>query len=202
MNNLNRAVTSDAKSLKSSATANRTAATATRKQENGMKCNIIHCLRVLSIFNKLFQKNLRFRDRSVKVIQYGCQMVSGYWGTQLPESVNIGLINLRRTTSNARKWFWLFKSVQHVIWLKDKSSLSCLQTHVQRFDYLEQIFLVLYYAYENKVLMSRLEVPGFSEEADEFGCNFTWFIGDVALTCSSFVTLFDNVYRSLICKLN
>lgn len=46
-----------------------------KKTENNS--SILHVLRVLSMFNKLFQKNLRFRDRSVKAIQYGCQMLSG-----------------------------------------------------------------------------------------------------------------------------
>jgi hypothetical protein len=104
--------------------------------------SVIHLLKVLSIFNKLFQKNLRFRDRSVKIIQYGCQMISGYFGPYLPPSVNSGISCLRREASNSRKWMWLLKSVQHVIWLYDKTFSENKLNRVQQYDYLEQIFLV------------------------------------------------------------
>ena len=104
---------------------------------------MIHFLRVFSVFNKLFARNLRFRDRSVKVIQYGCQMISGYFSEYLSPNANCGLINLRRAASNSRKWFWLLKSVQHVFWLQEKTFSSNALSLVGKYDYAEQIFLVI-----------------------------------------------------------
>jgi hypothetical protein len=36
---------------------------------------------ILKIWTKL-STHVRFRDRSVKVLQYGCQMLLGYYGSQ------------------------------------------------------------------------------------------------------------------------
>ena len=36
----------------------------------------------LSVWTKL-SSNTRVRDRSVKILQYGCQMLIGYYGSQL-----------------------------------------------------------------------------------------------------------------------
>ena len=112
------------------------------KTPSNSKIALIHCLRVLSVFNKLFQRNLRFRDRSVKVVQYGCQMLSGWCGGYFSPDVNEGLSILRRTASNSRKWFWLLKSVQHVFWLYHKTLSKDPLSIVEKYDYGEQIFLV------------------------------------------------------------
>ena len=142
---------------------------------------IFHVLRVLSTFQKLFVGTLRFRDRTVKVVQYGCQMITGFYGNQLSPELNTGLKNLRGATSNARKWFWFLKSIQHIIWVANNSSSKHTATLLQKIDYIEAIFLALYYGYENRILASRLKLPGFSEQADAYGTNLTWFISDFAL---------------------
>lgn len=49
----------------------------------------------------LMNQNLRVRDRIVKIIQYGCQMLVGYYGSTLNE-YNSKLANTRRNASNAR----------------------------------------------------------------------------------------------------
>jgi hypothetical protein len=103
---------------------------------------IIHCLRILSVFNKLFQRNLRFRDRSVKVVQYGCQMLNGWFTDYFSPEMNEGITILRRTASNSRKWMWFLKSVQHVFWLYHKTISKESMSIIEKYDYSEQIFLV------------------------------------------------------------
>ena len=42
--------------------------------------------RALDIWTKI-ASNVRLRDRIVKVIQYGCQMLIGYYGAKMSEEV-------------------------------------------------------------------------------------------------------------------
>ena len=159
------------------------------------KCvpGIYHCIRVLAIFNKLFVQNLRFRDRTVKILQYGCQCLSGYFSSYFSREFNIGLINARRAASTARKWFWLCKSGQHFIWLLNNSNEEVFSTLLGKIDYFEQIFLVAYYIYENLILGSRLKLPGFDAERDEYMTNLTWFLSDFPLLVSSVIRLHGNL---------
>ena len=161
---------------------------------------IFHVLRVLSTFQKLFVGTLRFRDRTVKVVQYGCQMLTGFYGSQMSPELNTGLNTLRGATSNARKWFWFLKSVQHFIWLANNSNAKNTMTMLQKIDYIEAIFLAVYYGYENRILASRLKLPGFSEKNDEYGTNLTWFIGDFALLVSTSFRLHSKLDEIRILK--
>lgn len=154
---------------------------------------IFHCLRVLAIFNKLFVKNLRFRDRTVKIVQYGSQCLSGYFSSYFSREVNIGLINTRRAASTARKWFWLVKMGQHLIWVLNNSNSKVVSSLLGKIDYFEQVFLVAYYVYENLILGARMKLPGFHCSRDEFGTNLTWFLSDIPLLISSCIRLHYNL---------
>ena len=72
-----------------------------------------HVQKLLKLWVKL-GSNVRMRDRIVKVIQYGCQMILGFYTVQLSEQLKSGLAETRRFASNARKAFWLLKSFNHI----------------------------------------------------------------------------------------
>ena len=140
--------------------------------------------------------NVRLRDRSVKIIQYGCQMLIGYYGKRMSEELVGGLRNTRRITSTARKAFWLLKSINHISTLNTMIDDNILQKPLAiKMDFLEQIFLVLYYIFENQIFLSRCQLFNFKEEEIDLRCNVSWFAGDVALFCSSGLKLRENIMR-------
>lgn len=140
--------------------------------------------------------NVRLRDRSVKIIQYGCQMLIGYYGKRMSDELVGGLRNTRRITSTARKAFWLLKSINHIGTLHTMINDNILQKPLAiKMDFLEQIFLVLYYIFENQIFLSRCQLFDFKEEEIDLRCNVSWFAGDVALFCSSGLKLRENFMR-------
>ena len=140
--------------------------------------------------------NVRLRDRSVKVIQYGCQMLIGYYGNRMSEELVLGLRNTRRITSTARKAFWLLKSINHIGTLNVMLEKNFMERPLaEKMDFLEQIFLVLYYIFENQIFLSRCQLFNFKEEEIDLRCNVSWFAGDVALFCSTSLKLYDNVMK-------
>ena len=149
--------------------------------------------------------HIRVRDRSVKAIQYGCQMLIGYYGTQLSETMRETLAFTRRTCSNARKAFWLLKSLNHIdscmtmmMKLMDGSNKV---TTAAILDIIEQIFLILYYAYENIVFFTRVKLlTSITEkDVDTFG-NWSWFIGDLACFVAAVLRFYDYFLRWLRVK--
>ena len=140
--------------------------------------------------------NVRLRDRSVKIIQYGCQMLIGYYGTRMSNDTVLGLRNTRRITSTARKAFWLMKSINHLSSINTAIEDNILAKPLAiQFDFLEQIFLVLYYFFENQIFLSRCQLFNFKEEEIDLRCNVSWFAGDVALFCSSGLKLYENIMK-------
>lgn len=140
--------------------------------------------------------NVRLRDRSVKIIQYGCQMLIGYYGTRMSNDTVLGLRNTRRITSTARKAFWLMKSINHLSAINTAIEDNILAKPLAiQFDFLEQIFLVLYYFFENQIFLSRCQLFNFKEEEIDLRCNVSWFAGDVALFCSSGLKLYENIMK-------
>jgi hypothetical protein len=83
--------------------------------------------------------------------------------------------------SSARKAFWLLKSFNHVgtvITMIETYSHANDECYANLLDILEQLFLVLYYFYENLVFMARTKLVGFTEDMiDDWG-NWSWFVGD------------------------
>jgi hypothetical protein len=158
---------------------------------------------VLALWTKL-ALNVRMRDRSVKVLQYGCQMLIGYWGAQLKEKSLLQLSTLRRASSNSRKAFWLLKSINHVGsivgMIEDGTGTRASSPFVDKLDFIEQLFLVLYYWYESEIYFARAGMFGLDEDVIDPWCNWTWLGGDVAFFFSGLLRLREHIKQRRILK--
>lgn len=140
--------------------------------------------------------NVRMRDRSVKVLQYGCQMLICYYGSQMRPSSLAAFSALRRMSSNSRKAFWLLKSLNHV-----GTIISMIEGGIRdksledQLDFIEQLFLVLYYWYESEIYFARAGMLGLDEDVLDPWCNWTWLGGDVAFFLSGLLRLHSHVKR-------
>mmetsp|Transcript_29836 Transcript_29836/g.28532 ORF Transcript_29836/g.28532 Transcript_29836/m.28532 type:complete len:259 (-) Transcript_29836:1300-2076(-) len=141
--------------------------------------------------------NVRLRDRSVKIIQYGCQMLVGYYGLGMNDELVSGLRTTRRITSTARKAFWLLKSINHIGSMNTmiRSPNEFLGSIVGKLDFIEQFFLVLYYIFENQIFLSRCQLFNIKEDEVDLKCNVSWFMGDLAFFCSTGLKLFENIMK-------
>jgi Peroxisomal biogenesis factor 11 (PEX11) len=154
--------------------------------------------RGLEIWTKM-STHVRMRDRSVKVIQYGCQMLIGYYsrvGTLSGEGKDI-LANARRTASTARKAFWILKSLNHISDIKkmfDKNVLTSSST-MDKLAMIEQVFLAIYYWYETLVFFIRVKFIKLEEDELDFGCNLSWFGGDLAFFATSSIQLYETIKK-------
>ncbi len=144
--------------------------------------------RLIKIWAQI-SNNVRIRDRTVKAIQYGCQMLMGYYGQQLKEDLLQSLKITRRTASTSRKAFWLLKSINHMCTFVDLlSELNQVFTVTRLLDLLEQFFLILYYFFENIVFLIRVSVvTHITEDHLDDYVNWTNFFGDVAGILSVFI---------------
>jgi len=127
--------------------------------------------------------NVRMRDRMVKVVQYGCQMLLGFYGAVLDKSLCNTLSLCRRTASTSRKMFWILKSLNHthdVITMLPQIMANNAIVYSDLFGLTEQLFLIVYYALENVVLLNRLQLVSLSEDELDPIVNWTWFGGDFA----------------------
>lgn len=83
--------------------------------------------------------------------------------------------------SSARKAFWLLKSFNHVgtvITMIETYSLANDECYANLLDILEQLFLIIYYFYENLVFIARTKLVSFTEDSiDDWG-NMSWFLED------------------------
>eukprot|EP01032_Pedospumella_encystans_P026059 gene26059-29433_t len=135
----------------------------------------------LQIWNRL-STHVRVRDRSIKVLQYGCQMLIGFYGKQLTKEMYEGLRVTRSMASTSRKAFWLLKSLNHVeslIYMVEHYEHATDECYVELMDILEQFFLILYYFYENLVFIARTKLVSFTEDSmDEWG-DMVWFLEDL-----------------------
>jgi len=148
--------------------------------------------RALDIWTKI-ASNVRLRDRIVKVIQYGCQMLIGYYGAKMSEEVMLGVKTTRRTASTARKAFWLLKSLNHIGSIANMLDDNLLAKPLDvKLDFIEQVSLVFYYVYENLVFLARCNLFNFNEDDLDWGTNVSWFVGDLAFLLSSSVRLHGN----------
>jgi hypothetical protein len=156
------------------------------------------CWKNLQIALKIWTKlalTMRWRDRLVKIIQYGCQMLVGYWSGQLNKGLKAALVETRRTCSNARKAFWLLKTLNHLgdvqntvdRWMKKKSLtlLECL-------GIVEQLAYGMYYMTENFVFFIRCKLLDIPEAKIDPYLNWSWFVGDMAGLISSSIKLHEN----------
>lgn len=168
----------------------------------------------LLIWNKL-STHVRVRDRSIKILQYGCQMLIGFYGNQLTkvshaicclsghrmysltneytQEMSVGLRMTRSMASTSRKAFWLLKSVNHVqalIHMIENYEHTTDECYADLVDILEQVFLIMYYFYENLVFMARTKLVSFTEDTLDGWGNVSWFMEDLA----GFVAAFLRTY--------
>jgi hypothetical protein len=149
--------------------------------------------KLLKIWTKL-ALNMRMRDRMVKVIQYGCQMILGYYAMRLSHPIQQGLAETRRFASNARKAFWLLKSFNHLDTCFQMFENGVLQTEyiADKFDFLEQISLMAYFFSENLIFFIRSKILPMKEESIDGWSNLTWFLADLSAFVSSCLRLHHN----------
>lgn len=151
--------------------------------------------RLLKIWTKI-ATHIRLRDRSVKVIQYGCQMLLGYYGAQMTTELKTSLSMTRVSASNSRKLFWMLKSLNHlgdITNMIQEGFLTRKTTVLEKLSLIEQFYLVLYYWYENYIFLMRMKLVSVEPiYIIDYRCNWTWFWGDLAAFASSIIRLHDN----------
>jgi hypothetical protein len=169
---------------------------------NEAQAKVRHVLRIwITVMN-----NVRMRDRSVKILQYGSQMLIGYWGAALSKHATETLRLLQRTSSTSRKAFWILKSINNMgIAMKhfEEGYFSSESTLVQKLDAIENIFLIWYYWCETKTYFARTRMFGLQEEAIDYYTNLSWALGDVAFLLAAAIRLRDHTLRcySINCEL-
>lgn len=113
------------------------------------------------------------RSRTTVVYSYLC--------FSLVQEVTEGLRRTKFLASTSRKAFWLLKSFNHVgtvITMIETYSLEADECYANLLDILEQLFLILYYFYENLVFVSRTQLTWLKEDMiDDWG-NWSWFMED------------------------
>lgn len=144
---------------------------------------------ILKIWTKL-ATHIRMRDRSVKIFQYGSQMLLGFYSSQMSAMMVESLSLTRRTASTSRKAFWMMKSINHVgtiidmvegyDWLQDEGYANFL-------DIVEQIALVVYYWYETLVFFTRVKLVSFTEASIDGWGNMSWFLEDLVCLVASLI---------------
>mmetsp|Transcript_12158 Transcript_12158/g.12238 ORF Transcript_12158/g.12238 Transcript_12158/m.12238 type:complete len:331 (-) Transcript_12158:179-1171(-) len=132
--------------------------------------------------------NIRVRDRSIKIVQYGCQMLLSYYGSYLENEHLCTLKQLKYASSTSRKAFWLLKSFNHLgeVYRRfNKNLINPNSPIVEKIDFIEELFLVVYFFYENQIFLARAKFWNFCEASIDPYCNWAWFGGDLAFFLSS-----------------
>ena len=156
---------------------------------------------LLAIWSKM-STQLFVRDRILKILQYGCQMLLGFYATKMTNENIECLRALKYTTSTSRKAFWLLKSVNHFSFLVDmveSYDYAADIGFVNFLDVIEQAALVLYYWYENLVFFSRTKVVTYSEDTVDWWGNSIWFLEDFVCFIAQLIRTFVR-FRTLIDK--
>jgi hypothetical protein len=159
--------------------------------------------RILRIWTKI-SSNVRIKDRTVKMIQYGCSLLIGYYGVQLKKEILSNLQLARRTASTSRKAFWLLKSFNHISTFIDMFT-NLIQHYYEEtnqviivtkfFDLAEQFFLILYFFLENLVFLIRVNMIShiITESDIDSYTNWSGFGSDLSCFLSSAIHLFYNI---------
>ena len=148
--------------------------------------------RVLKIWTKVMT-HVRLRDRSIKLLQYGSQMLLGYYSMRLSYNMRARLTTLRGQSSTARKAFWILKSLNQIdegMTMIKEGYLSSESSVTDKLDFIENLFLIVYYWTETQVCFARANsMFGLSEENLDLAVNWTWFGGDVIFFLSCLLKL-------------
>jgi len=153
--------------------------------------------KVLRIWTTVMS-NVRMRDRTVKILQYGSQMLLGYWGAALSRQGREALGLLQRSSSSSRKAFWMLKSITNMATAMQQwedGYFSAASTLVQKLDAIENLFLVWYYWCETKTYFARAKLFGLTEKAIDYYTNLSWALGDTAYFAAAALRLVENSSR-------
>jgi hypothetical protein len=152
-------------------------------------------LRKVALVFKLWNmvmNNVRMRDRSVKLIQYSCQMLLGFYSNAFHENVKQSLKVTRSIASTSRKAFWLLKSINHVHSVVGMIPSTLAEVSIQNsLAISEQLCLIVYYWMENLVFLSRAKLISTSEEELDGLVNWSWFLGDCACFLVALISLLE-----------
>jgi hypothetical protein len=148
--------------------------------------------RVLKIWTKVMT-HVRLRDRTIKLMQYGSQMLLGYYSMRLSYNMRARLTTLKGQSSTARKAFWLLKSLNQIdegMTMIKKGYLSNESSVTDKLDFIENLFLIVYYWTETQIYFARANnMFGLHEEKIDLVTNWTWFGGDVIYFLSCLLKL-------------
>ena len=157
--------------------------------------------RVVMIWCKMMS-NIRMRDRTLKTLQYGCQMLLGFYGSQLSFMARNQMKALQYSASTSRKAFWLLKSIDQMgsaMTMFEEGYWQENSTMSQRLDLIEQFFLIWYFWCETLVFFARAKMFNLREHSLDYWCNWSWLGGDIAFFTARLLELRDNVMdRKLI----
>ena len=151
--------------------------------------------RVLDIMAGM-SNSMRARDRSIKVLQYGCQMLVGFYSNKFSKETIENLKAARRTASTSRKAFWMLKSVCNIgviTKVSRKYNLADDTYGAVGLDLIEQFALAFYFWFETLVFFTRMKFIGYSEEIFDGPCNMSWFIGDAACFCATVIRFWQKI---------
>jgi len=112
--------------------------------------------------------------------------------------MSLGLRMTRSMASTSRKAFWLLKSINHVqalIHMIENYEHTTDECYADLVDILEQIFLIVYYFYENLVFMARTKLVTFTEDTLDGWGNISWFMEDLAGFVAAFLRTYIKARR-------
>jgi hypothetical protein len=154
--------------------------------------------RILKIWTHVMT-HVRMRDRSIKILQYGSQMLLGFYGGKLSSQARSQLTSLRGQSSTSRKAFWLLKSITQIdagMQMINNGYLTEASSLAEKLDFLENLFLIWYYFTESQIFFARADgMFGQDEGAIDFYVNLSWFSGDLVYFFSTLLKLRDHVSK-------
>jgi hypothetical protein len=151
--------------------------------------------KLLKVLN-LSLNNIRCRDRMVKIIQYGSQMILGYYGNVLRrESVDM-LQQAKLLSSTSRKAFWLLKSLSHLHNIIEMIGNLKILNVTNILALIEQCFLFLRFWFENIIFMSRLKLTVDVENEFNPPARLCWVVHDSARLIATLLHLSEGIRRT------
>ena len=157
--------------------------------------------KVIKVLN-LSLNNIKCRDRIVKIIQYGSQMILGYYGNVLHrESVEM-LQQAKLLSSTSRKAFWLLKSISHLHNIIEMIGNLKILNAINILAIIEQCFLFLRFWFENIIFMSRLKLIIDAENESNPPARLCWVVHDSARFIATLFHLSEGIRRTYSRLLN
>ena len=133
------------------------------------------------------------RDKIVKFLQYVSRILLGFYGSYLTEKLTYALQQVKDITSLSRRAFRLLKSFDHLhrivlslpnlIDVDDKPEGGLENILIESVSILEQFSLMVYYAYENYLLLVStrlLRIDPVRESTLRNESSVVSFVGNVA----------------------